>query len=493
MGRSPLREELIAENAQLRSLVAEIQESHRVEIARMQETFRAELAALTQEVADLKARLGQGPHNSHKPPSSEGYEKPAPKSRRTKSGKSSGGQLGHPGRTLSQVPDPDQVVVHEPVACSGCGSSLLDAPVVGIQRRQVFELPPIMLETTEHQLVARRCACGVKTVAVAPAGVNAPAQYGPVLKAVGTYLLSAQYLPLGRTAQLFSEIFGLCISQGTLVRWRAEAASGLGTFDTVLKDLLIQAPVVGADETGIRVNGSLKWAHVARTDKLTRYTVSDKRGLSGMEEAGVLKNLAADAVLVSDFWGPYFRLEVLHAMCGAHLCRELVAAAETTGQGQWATALERLLNEANEAAHQARDAGDQALDPEVLATIRARYERLIGAGWEANPDHPPGPRSAKGARPKHVNLLHRMGVYLTEILRFTTDLRLPFTNNGSEQDVRPLKIQMKVSGGLRSLGGAQEFLALRSYLSTARKQGQSAYTVLRQLHAGDAWMPSVAC
>lgn len=189
----------------------------------------------------MRARLGQSPRNSHKSPSSEGYEKPTPKSRRPRTDRKSGGQPGHKGRTLSQVRGPDEVVVHTPGAGARCGASLVAAPVVSTENRQVFDLTPIRLMVTEHRLQHRRCACGQVTMAAAPARVGTPAQYGPGIRGMTTYLLAGQYLPLARTSQLLTELVGAPASEGSLTSWHAEAAAGLDGFDQALKDALAAA------------------------------------------------------------------------------------------------------------------------------------------------------------------------------------------------------------------------------------------------------------
>jgi transposase len=453
--------------------------------------LRGQLAALVERVAELERRLGQNPRNSHRPPSSEGYDKPAPRSRREHSDRRPGGQPGHEGTTLCQADTPDEVVRHRPGTCAGCGASLVDAPVASTEARQVFDLPPIALRVVEHVLEHRRCGCGQVTMADPPAGVGAPAQYGPGVRALATYLLAGQHLPLARTAELLSELVGAPVSQGSLGRWYAEAAAGLDPFLDAVGTGLAGAAVVGADETGARVDGGLAWIHAARTDTLTLYTVSAHRGVAAMRAAGVLPALGPDAVLVHDFWGPYWTFDVGHAVCGAHLLRELAAAADVAGQSGWASGMDRLLREINGTVAAARDAGADGLAVRQLASYRRRYAELIDAGWAANPDHRPGGRGHR-RRPKHVNLLDRLDTHRDEVLRYAADLRVPFTNNGSEQDVRPMKIRLKVAGCLRTMPGADALCRLRSYLSTARKQGQSAFAVLRMLHDRNPWLPAVA-
>ena len=458
------------------------------------EALRGQVTRLVEENLELRRRLASNSGNSHRPPSSDGYAKPAPRSRRQPSDRPSGGQPGHPGMTLRQVQFPDAVVVHTPPVCAGCGGLLAKAPVTSTEARQVFDLPPIALHVVEHRLQHRRCDCGAVTMADPPGGVGAPTQYGPGVRALACYLLAAQHLPLARTAELLAQVVGAPVSQGTLAGWYADAADRLDPFLDVVTAGLASAPVLGADETGARVAGKLAWIHVARTDTLTRYTVSDRRGVVAMHEAGILPNLAADSVLVHDFWGPYWTFPVIHAVCGAHLGRELVAAAELPGQADWADGLDRLLQEINVTTITARSVGADMLAPDLLAGYRRRYQQHIEAGWAANPDQQPDgpPGGRRHRRPKHVNLLHRLDSHRDEVLRYATDLRVPMTNNGSERDVRPLKIRLKIAGCLRSMPGADAFCRLRSYLSTAGKQQQSSLTVLRMLQDGNPWIPAIS-
>jgi transposase len=478
---------LRAELGELRAQVAERDRSI-VLLSDENAALRDQLTGLQTRLVELERRLGQNPRNSDKPPSTEGYAKPAPRSGRERTDRRRGGQPGHPGRTLCQVATPDERVIHAPAACVGCGEPLAGAPVVGAECRQVFDLPEIRLRVTEHVLRRRRCGCGRVTTAAAPAGVGGPVQYGPGVRGLATYLLTAQHLPLARTAELFDELLGAPVSEGALAGWYATAADRLAAFDAALAARLAAAAVLGADETGIRVAGRTAWVHVTRTDACTRYTVSTKRGAPAMTAAGVLPALAGQTVLMHDFWAAYWHFGVVHAVCGAHLLRELTAAAEAGGQADWATGLDRLLRGLNTAAHTARAADAPALADDLLADARHAYQQLIAAGWAANPGHRPGQRY-KQRRPAHVNLLDRLDLHRDEVLRFATDLRVPFTNNGSEQDIRPLKIKLKVAGCLRTMAGAETFCRIRSYLSTARKHGQSALAALRDLHDGAPWMP----
>jgi transposase len=473
VSQSPSYEDVVADNERLRVLVAEL--------GQMNET-------LLQRVSELERRLGRNSRNSNTPPSAEGYAKPPPRSSRRASGRKSGGQPGAPGATLRQVDHPDEVVVHSPSACGGCGASLAGAPVTSTEIRQVADLPEVALRWVEHRIEHRGCECGRTTMAGAgdgvPEAVRAPVSYGPGVRAVATYLVAGHHLPLGRAAAVMSDLLGAPVSPGSVAAWVQAAAGGLGPFTAAVRDVLTDAPVVNFDETGLRVDGSLGWVHSASTDAATLYTCHARRGRKAMDAAGVLP--AFTGIAVHDCWKPYWCYQVEHALCNAHVVRELTGVYEATGQ-TWAPKLARILEQLNTAVAAAKDAGRDRLDPAVLAGWHTRIDEILALGRAQNPE-PDGGWPAK--RPVAVNLLDRFETHRTEFLRFATDFRVPFTNNAAEQAVRPVKIRQKISGCLRTLTGAQAFCALRSYLATGHKQRRDALTILRQLHDGQPWLPA---
>src|SRR4051812_34975134 len=220
--------------------------------------------------AELERQLAASSRTSSKPPSSDGLDKPVPKSLRGRSGRKPGGQPGHEGRTLRQVERPDEVVVHEPGACAGCGAELPTAQrPAAVARRQVFDIPKITVRVVEHRLVSRRCRCGTLTQAPGPAGITAPVQYGPHAAAIAVYLCLGQHLPVERTAGLLADLFGTPMSAGTVAAWTARAATGLEPFTAAARAALTDADLVHVDETGLRVAGRLHWLHVASSALFT--------------------------------------------------------------------------------------------------------------------------------------------------------------------------------------------------------------------------------
>ena len=450
---------------------------------------RTELAGARERIAELEARLNQNPRNSSKPPSSEGLAKPAPKPRslRKRSGRKPGGQAGHKGTTLAQAARPDREIRHDPGCCGRCGAGLADRPVTAVERRQVFDLPPVRAEVTEHQLIERECGCGYRTKATAPAGAEAPVQYGPRIAAVIVYLYAGQFLSKDRTAQALAELFGIPLSSGTVAALTARAAGRLDEFAEHVREQIAASGVAGFDETGFRVEGRLAWVHCARTGKYTLLMAHAKRGRQAMEAMGILPRFTG--VAVHDAWAPYDTYATPgHQLCCAHALRELQAVADTAPHGQWcwatqaADAIATMQQLVREAASQGRD----AVDPDTLAAQVRLFRSAVLAGASQT-------AARSGAlMKKHHALARRLRDRQHDYLRFTSDLRAPPDNNGTERDIRMAKLKQKVSGCLRTMTGARQFCAIRSYLSTAAKHGLGSFDALVMLTEGEPWMPAAA-
>lgn len=457
----------------------------------------ARIAELEAIVAELRARLDQSSRNSSKPPSSDGYAKqPAEKSNkkrslRRRSGRKPGGQPGHRGHHLERREDPDRVLLHEAAVCECCGRDVSAAPIEQSQSRQVFDLPEMpALECVEHWIQKRRCECGHLTGSSFPEGVTAPVCYGPRIRALGIYLVSYQHLPYERAAEILTDWARAPISVATLQAFVAQGAEGLEEFLEEIRSQLAGAQVAHFDETGGRIDGRLGWIHSASTRTLTLLSVHRKRGAEAMLDAGVLGDFRG--VAVHDGWAPYRNFtDALHALCGAHHLRELICAEE---QGQaWALGMGCLLLDAKDLVEQTKAAGRERLPKRALAELHASYRELIRLGYEENPCLAAGQHD--GRRPKRTkaqNLLLRLDYREQEVLRFAHDFRVPFDNNLSERDLRMVKLQQKISGCWRTREGAERFVAIRSYLSTARKQGQRPLDVLTCLAAGQPWLPAPA-
>jgi len=450
-----------------------------------------ELLALVQKlsarVEELEGRLRKDSHNSSKPPSSDGLNKKN-QSLRESSGRKPGGQGGHGGSTLKRVAHPDVVVEH-PLAthCHRCGAALGTAAQGLITvRRQVFDLLRPVLQVTEHRGYELHCACGQYHCSEFPDEVAAPVQYGPVVKATLVYLTQSQLLPMARTVQLFHDLYGLTLSAGTVQASIGQAAQHLAPAYERIAHALSAAPVVHFDETGQRASARLRWLHTAATAELTWYGTHDKRGRIAMDAAGILP--AFKGVAVHDGWASYREYDCTHALCNAHHLRELIYLEETTQQ-PWTRKMIEFLRAAKKEADAARG-DDCALNRARLTVLHRRYRAILTEGERDNP--PATQRPRRRGRIKQspaVNLLMRLRTHTHDVLRFLTDARVPFDNNQAERDIRMPKLKQKTSGCFRTVGGADSFAIIRSYLSTLRKQSRNVFHALTLAFQGQAPNP----
>ena len=449
-----------------------------------------QVATQASTIQKLRDELAKNSSNSGKPPSSDGLKKPRTSSLRKKGQRPLGGQPGHKGNTLKNVLEPDYVERHSVRSCPHCQTDLSDTETMGYEKRQVFDVPPIRIEVTEHQGEIKQCSgCGQQVRGTFPSHITQSTQYGPRLKAQASYLNNYHFIPLARTEELLTDFYGQAPTEPVVIAANHQLVEQIGPTLENITQQLIAADVAHFDESGLRVEGKLQWLHVASTPKLTHYHVHRKRGQIGMKVGDILPRFQGWAV--HDHWASYLKFDnCQHSFCNAHHLRELKFIEEQYQQ-PWAAEMSQLLLDIKAEVDSSPES-TICLPPERLVHYQNEYDKLIVAGLADNPisDLPPPKKRGRRKQSPPKNLLDRLAKHKSGVLAFMVDFRVPFDNNLAERDVRMVKVKQKVSGAFRTQTGADTFCAIRSYISTVRKHQLNVIDAIYDAFVGQPFMPS---
>lgn len=471
----------------LREMVAALTKQN-AELLDQVAAANAQIAALTERIDELLEQLdkkNKNSRNSSKPPSSDGYSKPAPKSLKKPSGKKPGGQKGHKGSGMKLTRKPDTFVPHFPVACHNCPNR--GACEMKIAERRYEEDISIQTHVTAH--LQMKCCCprqGGKTLlGEFPGNIKATKQYGANLVAFASALSTVGMVSVDRIHKLLNNVFEVGISTGAIQGFLNRLHEKVKLPVKYIRNKVSQVPVMNCDETGLRVNEKLRWLHCMSGSGWVYYALHDKRGCEAMDAIGIIPDYRG--IMIHDCWKPYFKYEnAEHALCCAHILRELVYAEEVKHQ-QWAKPLRELLCEMLAERNRLADLGEIHFSKEQADAYSSRYDALVAQGLEANP-LPERKKGRKGAPKKGElrSLLERLQNRKLQILRFAADWYVPFTNNAAEQDIRFSKVKLKVSGCFRTKRGAGEYADIMSYTNTAYKHGVGFFDAIKAAFTGNA-------
>lgn len=455
--------------------------------------LRHKVGELEARVKHLEDQIAKNSQNSSKPPSSDEFNKPNPKSRRETGKRNRGGQKGHSGTTLKKVDVPDHIVDHIASNCGRCGNTLKRAKEISCETRQVFDIPTLKINVTEHRAYRKCCnRCGSITAGTFPAEAYQAVQYGLRIKSLMVYMSQYQLLPYARLKEFFVDVFGQSISEGTLVNVNQEMHHKLENTEKKIRDLLIRSTVLHADETGMRVDKKRHWLHVASTKNLTHYYVHIKRGSEAVNAINLLPHF--NGTLVHDHLKSYFKYGKSHALCNAHHLRELTFIQERY-QCKWAKDMEIfLITTKNRVEAHYHETG-KCLPEKELKRLHCRYKNIVSEGRAECPRAKKTALTKRGRlKESHArNLLNRLREFGVATLAFMFEPHIPFDNNQAERDIRMTKVKQKISGCFRSDAGAKVFCRVRGYVSTMKKNGVSILTALYNAFTNnEIYLPSPA-
>jgi transposase len=485
-------EELKKENSQLWELVRELM-ALKERVGELEERLKAsegKVEEQKEQIEKLEDKQSKDSHNSSLSPSSDRFSR-AKRSLREKSGKKVGGQEGHEGKTLCQVSQPDEVIVQRVEKCEHCQADLRREPVLQVERRQEWDVPPVQLVVREYQAEQKSCpSCGQVSRGCFPEGITAPVQYGPAVGAAGVYLVQQQLFPYERACETMEDLLGVRMSAGTLKSLIMRCAKNLGQVEERIKEHLRNVEVRHQDETGFYVEGKRWWMHVTSTQSVTHYGVHPKRGSEALDAIGLMEGFRGTSI--HDAFGSYTRYPgCKHGGCNVHTLRDLNFQEEQKKQA-WAQKMATVLLEMKDAVAKAKQAGQNKLTDEQRNGLLKRYHEVIEEGYQENPPDPVPKQPKKGRRKQSQarNLLDRLSKKQDIVLRFLDDFSVPFDNNLAERDLRMIKVQQKVSGCFRRSEGATAFARIRGYLSTLRKQALPVLSALEMALVGHPLLPA---
>lgn len=428
------------------------------------------LAMMEARIKELEGMLNKNSGNSHKPPSSDGYKKQV-QNNREKSQRKVGGQIGHTGKTLQMVENPDKVIEHKVECCDHCGMNLQNIAATKFYRRQVHDLPPVKIEVTEHRIELKQCGvCGKQTIA--DCDVPASIQYGERVISMGVYLNQYQMLPFERTRETMEDLFECSISAEILQQSNELCYDNLEEkVENEIKEHMMESTVMHNDETGIRCEGTTKWIHSYSTQSHTYYAIDDKRGKEAMDRINILPQFTGNTV--HDRWASYEKYaQCQHSYCNAHLLRDI--KGEEENNKSWSVTMKAILLDAYALSQK------EHISTDSISAIEKRYDRIVKKAIKQEPI----PESAlhkrgRKAKSKSLNLLECFRDKKKEVLRFLHDKTIPFDNNLAERDLRMIKLKQKISGCFRTRKGADMFCRIRSYISTVKKQEKRIWDALQ--------------
>lgn len=439
-------------------------------------------------IQELTASLGQNSRNSSKPPSSDGLHKPAPKNTRVSSGKKPGGQVGHRGSHLIATAEPDEIVLHVPAACRGCAlhDNCVNNGCIG-ETRQVIDAI-VSVKVTAHQSLLLDCPLhGKQQKGEFPDDIKATVQYGENLQALVVALNTIGAVSVNRTHEILGSVFNIPLSTGTITNMVSRCADGLTGIMEKIREKIAASGLIHCDETGTRVGGITMWVHDASNFYYTLLTLSKKRGKEGIDAGGVLPKFVG--IVVHDCWASYWKYkQILHALCCAHLLRELTGVEENYPDQMWAPAFKKLLLKMKIAKEKAIEKGQDKLSRYFLKKFERQYDELLKLAYEENPppiaEETEEKKRGRKKKGKVLSLIERLDAYKPAVCLFINNFEVPFDNNQAERDFRMVKTKTKVSGCFRSEKGGEDYLKIMSYVGTAKKHKIKPYEAIRQAVRG---------
>ena len=496
-------QELQRSHADLQKRMAEFEakaaakfEAYEAKIAEKDATIASLKATIAKQEAELEkyrekdktnsANSGMSPSKDVTKAANKGKSK-------NKSGKKQGAQPGHEGSGLSLPShyDREEISSLTPKPCQGCPARFLCSGLSCSRVRETRYEVDVTVQVVLHKYEQLECQCprmeNACLCGTFPDGINATVQYGQETKALAAVLLNEGAVSVIRTHDILSALAGVPVSTGSIIAWNYGLADDLKEPHVEIRDKLLSKPVSHSDETSMNVGGENWWVHVACDGLLTYMTVNKSRGYAGVAAAGFMTQYTG--ISVSDCWATYNMFGQLsgHGRCCAHILRELQKVIDTHPELVWAKYLQQTLLDMKAAKERAIAKGKKGMSKSSIYRHMKAYDLWIWSGKKNTPSPKVNEETGKKEAKSYARrLVERLEKYRDEVCLFFTNFIVPFDNNQAERDLRPVKTKMKVSGVMRTERGAEAYVVIRSFISTAKKHGTNLMVALRLAFSGRA-------
>ena len=413
--------------------------------------------SLLSRLALLESIVNKNSSNSSKPPSSDGLKKEI-KNNRKKSNRKAGAQVGHKGKGLKPMEKVDEQILCLVTETCACGAEMKGRKSVRIEKRQVIDTPEKLIHVKEYLVEVKLCKCGKEHKA--KCHYSQRVQYGEGLKSMLVYFNQYQLIPTERVQEMMKDLFGIRVSDGLIFSSTEKCFTNLSDILSTIKQGLIESEFIHNDETGVRSECKTKWVHTASNEMFTYYAIHDKRGNQAMDAIGILPNFTG--ISIHDRWASYDKYKCTHALCNAHLLRDLKFVHEEMNR-PWAHEMIQLLQSGNER----KKAG--LLTKHWITRTSNKLDAILQGAEQKEPSEKLQKRKrGRKAKNKSLRLIHVFRDKKEEILLFLKNKSIPFDNNLAERDLRMIKLKQKISGCFRSKYGAEIFCVIRSYIGSEK-------------------------
>lgn len=466
--------------------IKEMKLAHEQEIFKLKTEHKKEVKQLNEKIENLenenkilkndndrmKAIINKDSTNSSIPPSKDEKPKKRNVNLREKTNRKSGGQKGHKGATFTKK-DVEELLKNENVIKETINHGDMNAKHC-ITKYEIDTKTLVVVK--EHKFYYDN-----RKELKLPKNFISDVHYGEGFKTLCNIMVIEEVISLERIKQFVEILTGglLKISEGSLVNWISEKSRQCKEIVKGLKVKLKNSEILHTDLTETKVNGKKAFVRNYSTEKMTVYIPSKDKKIHRIKRQWLLDGYTGYTVNDHDTALYNFGFRNKHVECNVHLRRYLKNNSELT-KHEWSKKMDTLLLSIKSKKEEYIERGIANFSTNELNEYSKQYDNILSLGYMENKKN-----NSKYLKQEELAILNRLKKYKNNHLLYAYNFKLPFDNNLSERDLRPIKTKKKVSGGHRNYRGLKDYCNIRSIISTCKKQGLDYFKVLVDIGKGN--------